>query len=99
MKRHLPAAASFFSILFLLLSFNPATAQQWQVLGNEQQIASATSSFTSIATTDDGAVTILYVVYTESNIAKVKRFDGENWEPVGGNVSAGNACSCKCRCF
>ena len=57
-------------------------------IANEQQIASETSSFTHIVTALDGAITVPYVVYTESGIGKVKKFDGENWVAVGDNVSA-----------
>src|SRR4030095_15664081 len=65
--------------------------QQWVIIANEQQIASETSSFTHIVTVLDGAITVPYVVYTESGIAKVKKFDGDNWIAVGDNVSTGAA--------
>ena len=77
--------------MLLALLFVPSfsRAQQWVVIANEQQIASEVSSFTHMVTAIDGAITIPYVVYTESGIAKVKKFDGENWIVVGDNVSAG----------
>jgi hypothetical protein len=77
-------------LLPLLLFLLPllSKAQQWEILASEQQIASEVSSFTHITTTIDGAITVPYVVYTESGIAKVKKFDGENWVAVGDNVSA-----------
>jgi hypothetical protein len=49
----------------LLLS-STLRAQQWTIIANEQQIASETSSFTHIVTALDGAITVPYVVYTES---------------------------------
>jgi hypothetical protein len=78
-------------ILFICLSPFITRSQQWQILANEQQIASAASSFTHIATALDGAITVPYVVYTEAGIAKVKKYDGDNWIAVGSNVSDGNA--------
>lgn len=74
-------------ILFLLPILSKS--QEWKILASEQQIASEVSSFTHITTHLDGSITIPYVVYTESGIGKVKKFDGENWVQVGDNISAG----------
>ena len=88
--RHLSAVVG--TTLFALVFFAKSTkAQEWKILGSEQDLASATSNYTSIATVTDGAATITYVAFTESNIAKVKKFDGESWTPVGINVSRVNA--------
>jgi hypothetical protein len=77
---------------FLLLSSPVLTqAQQWQAIASGQDIATSSSSFTHIATTLDGAVTVPYVVYTESGIPKVKKFDGDSWLPIGGNISETSA--------
>jgi len=82
---------SWLKILLPLLFVPCITrAQQWVTIGSEQQIASEISSFTHMVTAIDGSITIPYVVFTESGIAKVKKFDGENWIAVGDNVSAGN---------
>ena len=87
-KLLLPWVIMLFPFLFIS---NASQAQQWEIIANEQQIASGTSSFTHITTILDGAITIPYVVYTESGIAKVKKFDGENWIAVGDNLSSGTA--------
>lgn len=78
------------NVLFFLILLLPvlSNAQQWEILASENQIASEVSNYTHITTTIDGSITIPYVVYTESGIAKVKKFDGENWVVVGDNVSA-----------
>ena len=77
-------------LLILLLFLLPfiSQSQQWELLASEQQIASEVSAYTHITTTIDGSITVPYVVYTESGIAKVKKFDGENWVAVGDNLSA-----------
>src|SRR5215213_1016418 len=76
-----PQAPAFFAMISMIVLFmmslvaNKAQAQEWQLLASEQDIASAASNYTSVATTTDGAATITYVIYTESGIAKVKKFD------------------------
>jgi hypothetical protein len=79
-------------LAFLLIgTINKVQGQQWPVIASEQDIASSVSNYSAIATSLDGAVTSTYVVYTESNIAKVKKFDGSSWEAVGSPVSDGSA--------
>jgi hypothetical protein len=79
------------TLLSLLFLAKSTEAQEWKIVGSEQDLASEASSYTSIVTVTDGAATITYVAFTESNIAKVRKFDGESWTVVGGNVSTGNA--------
>ena len=81
---------------FLILAKNSSKAQSWKYLGNESQIAAAASSYTSIAVADvekDSVsyVSVPHVAFTESGIAKVKRYLNGAWEPIGGNVSDGAA--------
>jgi len=91
---------SYFKIAILVAAFHISTAslyaQTWPIIGNESQIASAVSSYTSITTIElasgeDSYETVPYVAFTEANIAKVKRYVNNTWESVGGNVSEGNA--------
>ncbi len=81
--------------ILLLTGFAPTIkAQQWPVLGNEDQVASTTSNYTSIvavAEGEEGTTTVPYVAFTEANIAKVKRYHAGTWEQVGDNISTGNA--------
>ncbi|HET6995186.1 MAG TPA: hypothetical protein VFI06_09415, partial [Chitinophagaceae bacterium] len=86
MKTDLRRSWVIIPLSFLLLPFYSG-AQQWVPIATEQQIASETSSFTHIVTALDGAITVPYVVYTESGVARVKKFDGENWVAVGDDVS------------
>ncbi|WP_141226130.1 rhamnogalacturonan lyase family protein [Flavobacterium fluvii] len=71
-----------------LLTVQSSFAQTWNILGNEAQIASATSLYTSIAVVNNGVDFIPYVAFTESGVPKVKRrlTDG-TWEQVGANLS------------
>lgn len=78
-------------LCLVLPSIAQTQTTTWQVIANEDQIASATSAFTHITTTTDGAVTIPYVVYTEAGIAKVKKFDGTSWTAVGDSVTTTTA--------
>jgi len=86
-----------FLCCFAVLLFSTETeAQTWPILANESQIASGTSSYTSITTADVTLDTVSYVsvphvAYVESGIAKVKRYINGTWENIGGNVSAGTA--------
>ena len=65
-------------------------SQQWNMLGSESQIASVTSSYTSLAILDN----VPYVVYVEGTSAggagKVKRRNAatDTWEQVGGDLPA-----------
>jgi hypothetical protein len=66
----------FFTIFFL-----NTNAQQWSILGNESQIASATSSYTTIALLNDTA----FACFREGIATKVKRRNSLSglWEQVG----------------
>jgi hypothetical protein len=77
--------------LCLMLPHIAQTQTTWQVIANENQIATATSAYTHIATAIDGAMTIPYVVYTEAGIAKVKKFDGTSWLAIGDSVTTTTA--------
>ncbi len=79
------------TLVCLFFSCIPASAQQWEVIGSELEIASAASNYTSVTMVTEGTTSIPYVIFTESDIAKVKRYDGVSWQQVGGNVSTGNA--------
>ena len=81
-------------LLLISLACSPVYAQQWVIHGNEQQVASATSNYTAITTTvegEEGTLTVPYFVFTEANIAKVKKYNAGAWEQVGNDVSAGTA--------
>ncbi|MEJ6981533.1 T9SS type A sorting domain-containing protein [Pedobacter sp. P351] len=71
-----------------LLSLNSSFAQQWTILGNEGQISSVASSFTSITVLND----VPYVVFREGTgpVAKVKRRNPSTsaWEQVGDNIGS-----------
>ena len=71
-----------------LFSFNSSFAQQWTVLGNESQISSVSSVYTSITVLDE----VPYIVYRENTgpVVKVKRKNPVtgSWEQVGGNIGA-----------
>lgn len=78
------------TLLFFLVQ--SSHAQQWNVLGNESQLSSVTSSYTSLAVLDN----IPYVVYAEgssSGLAKVKRRNSTTgaWEQVGGTLASNAA--------
>ena len=78
-------AASFFS----LLCFHVCLAQQWNILGNENQISAVPSSYTTITVLGN----VPYVAYVEGTapaVVKVKRKNGVTgaWEQVGSDVAA-----------
>lgn len=88
---------SFFRVLspkivlsgFCLLLMNFSFAQQWSVLGNENQISSAASAYTSITVLNN----VPYVVYVEGSspsTGKVKRRNSGTgaWEQVGANLAS-----------
>lgn len=84
-----------FLIPFILFLANCAIAQTWPFLASENQLASAVSNYTSITVADvtkDSSffVSVPHVAFTESGIAKVKRYINGVWENVGGNVSDGS---------
>ncbi|WP_207495896.1 T9SS type A sorting domain-containing protein [Aridibaculum aurantiacum] len=89
------------AILFRLLLLTTALgvssllqAQHWTILGNESQVASATSNHTSIAVLlegDEGTTTVPYVAFIESGVPKVKKLVAGAWEQVGNNLSTGSA--------
>ncbi|WP_071885486.1 rhamnogalacturonan lyase family protein [Rufibacter tibetensis] len=74
----------FWVLAFWLVNAPASVAQQWTILGNESQVGSAASSFTSIAALDD----VPYVVLREGTIAKVKRRNPATgiWEQVGNDI-------------
>ncbi len=87
-KQFLPV----FFVLMLSLFAGVVRGQQWQVIGNEQAVASAVSAHTSIVLVSEGTAEAPYVVYTESGVAKVKkRQPDSSWVQVGGNVTTGGA--------
>ncbi|WP_207429155.1 T9SS type A sorting domain-containing protein [Pedobacter sp. SYSU D00535] len=92
MVKSLLKSLKFNLVSAVLLFANYSFAQSdWQILANETQIASTSSNFTSLVTVSVNGTTVPYLGYTESSVAKVKRFINGAWEQVGGNVSAGNA--------
>ena len=91
MLQHKKISLALLLLAGLFCSLRSQAQLQWFVMGNEQQVGTATSAYTSIATTVEGNTSVPYVVFTEANIAKVKKFIAGAWEQVGGNVSAGNA--------
>jgi rhamnogalacturonan endolyase len=83
--------ASRFALLLLVifLVFNPfSTAQSWKIIGNEQQLASATSAYTSVTTLIENSKSTPYVVFTEGGIARVKKYTNGEWVKVGNDVAA-----------
>ncbi|OYX82737.1 MAG: hypothetical protein B7Y83_13825, partial [Flavobacteriales bacterium 32-34-25] len=62
-------------------------AQQWNIIGNEEQVSAVASSHTSIAVVNEGGNFTPYVVFTESGVPKVKkRLADGTWEQVGTNL-------------
>jgi len=79
------------TILSCLFCFAyPSLAQQWNTLGNETQISSVASSYTTITVLNN----VPYVAYVEGSssggIAKVKRknYSTDTWEQVGNTIAA-----------
>lgn len=69
----------------LLILVQTANAQQWNLLGNEGQVATTASAFTAITVLDD----VPYVVYREGgNTGKVKKKNAATgtWEQVGDDI-------------
>jgi hypothetical protein len=75
---------STFLAILILFGIQSSNAQQWTIMGNESQIASFGSSFTSIAVQDN----IPYVVFREGTVAKVKTKNPITgaWEQVGNDL-------------
>lgn len=75
----------FFTILSLLTAQN-SFAQNWNILGNESQISSDVSAYTSIAVLND----VPYVVFREATglVVKVKKRNPAtgNWEQLGNDI-------------
>jgi len=78
----------FVVLAFLISSLESTLAQQWGILGNENQISSLTSNYTSIAVLDS----IPYLVYRENTgpvVTVKKRNPGTGaWEQVGNAIGA-----------
>jgi hypothetical protein len=76
---------SFFTVLSLLTA-ETSFAQQWNILGNETQIASAAATYTSITVLDN----VPYVVFREGTIAKVKKRNTATgaWEQLGNDIGS-----------
>lgn len=83
---------SFSFVLLLSFVTGMVRAQQWQLLGNEQTVATAASAYTNIVLVNEGGTDVPYVVYTESGVAKVKKLlnDG-TWAQVGANLTTAGA--------
>lgn len=80
------------SLLLFLFFASISQAQQWKILGNEQAVAAAASSYTNIVLVSEGAADVPYLVYTESGVAKVKKqLPDSSWVQIGGNVTTGSA--------
>lgn len=74
------------TLCFLFSCFS-SFAQQWNIIGNEQQVSAVASSYTSIAVVNEGGNFTPYVVFTESGVPKVKkRLADGTWEQVGANL-------------
>ncbi|MBO9202493.1 MULTISPECIES: rhamnogalacturonan lyase family protein [Niastella] len=81
----------FFMVILLLLLAGVSHAQQWQVLGNEQAVTAAASSYTTIVLVSEGGADVPYVAFTESGVGKVKKQQSDgSWAQVGNNLSTGS---------
>ncbi|WP_188495857.1 rhamnogalacturonan lyase family protein, partial [Flavobacterium palustre] len=76
---------TFFALLSLLTT-QTSFAQQWAILGNENQVSSVASNYTSITALNN----IPYVVFREGTIAKVKRRNPATavWEQLGDDIGS-----------
>lgn len=74
--------------VFTLLTVQSSFAQQWNILGQENDISAVASSYTSIAVLND----VPYVVFREGTgpVVKVKKRNSLTgvWEQVGDNIGA-----------
>ncbi|MFD2164122.1 T9SS type A sorting domain-containing protein [Paradesertivirga mongoliensis] len=70
-----------------LLSLN-SVAQQWKIVGNENQISSVSSAYTSLTVLDN----VPYLIYRENTgpVVKVKKKNpvSGDWEQVGDNIGS-----------
>ncbi|GGF04689.1 T9SS type A sorting domain-containing protein [Flavobacterium limi] len=77
---------TIFIALFSFLNVHDLFAQNWNILGNESQVSSVASSYTSIAVLND----VPYVVLREGTgpVVKVKKRNTAtgNWEQVGNDI-------------
>lgn len=73
-----------FVLVLSIFASQKIAAQQWSVLGNESNIASAASSFTSIAVVED----TVYVAFREGTTTKVKKRNVSTgaWEQLGSDI-------------
>ncbi|RZK32331.1 MAG: hypothetical protein EOO61_17015, partial [Hymenobacter sp.] len=74
----------------ILLNCIGLNAQRWRIVGNEQQLATVSSSYTGVTTVLEGSVSVPYVVFIEGGIAKVKRLTSSGWQAVGNDVATGS---------
>jgi hypothetical protein len=74
------------TLLFVQSSFS----QQWDIMGNEQLIASLSTKSRSMVILNESGNEIPYVSYSENSIPKVKKrnIDG-TWIQVGGDIDTG----------
>lgn len=74
--------------LLTLLTVQSSFAQKWEILGQENDISTVSSSYTSIAVLND----VPYVVFRESTgpVVKVKKRNTATgvWEQVGDNIGS-----------
>ncbi|MEL1252375.1 T9SS type A sorting domain-containing protein [Flavobacterium sp. DGU38] len=77
-----------FITLFSFFNLHHSFAQNWNILGNESQVSSDASSYTSIAVLND----VPYVVFREATglVVKVKKRNTAtgSWEQVGNDIGA-----------
>ena len=73
-----------FFIFFSLLTIQNSFAQQWAILGNENQVSSVATTYTSITALDN----VPYVVYREGTVSKVKKRNTTTavWEQLGDDI-------------
>lgn len=75
-----------FAVL-MLMTIQSSFAQSWDILGNEVQIASASTTGTSMVVLNEGLEQIPYIAYLENSIPRVKkRNTNGTWSQVGGNL-------------
>lgn len=87
-----------FILSFVLLGFScfkGLKAQEWAILGKENEVASSATSFTNIATRMEGGAPVCYVVFIEGGAIKVKKKTGSSWALVGSAVHSGSSSYCR----
>lgn len=91
-SQHFKHFLPLFFVLLLSLVASVVHAQQWQILGNEQTVATAASAYTNIVLVNEGGTDVPYVVFTESGVAKVKKLASDGtWTQVGANLTTASA--------